>query len=259
MTQTPIAPDGAGEPQAPPASWRALPLQVADARTLLDGGLRLLENLATDPTPTLRWYVATHTAIVLGRGQARDLPASSTPEVEVLTRFSGGGAVLMDRDLLSLDVLLPADHPLLDGDLGAVFLRIGTAWAEALGDLGVPDVTVYRDAGTARRRGDHRERLLAAVCYATIGRGEVLAGGRKVLGLAQRRRRGGALVQCGLLRRWTPGPLLRALGAPAHDPEIEAAAVGLDDLGIPGGPVGNDVLIPAVEQRLIAAMEGTNG
>ncbi|MPZ89440.1 MAG: hypothetical protein GEU81_15505 [Nitriliruptorales bacterium] len=256
MTLTPTAPQGAGEPEAPPASWRTLPLQVAGARALLDEGVRLLENLANEPLPVLRWYIATHTTIVLGRGQARDLHAASTAEVEVLTRFSGGGAVLMDRDLLTLDVLLPADHPLLDGDLGAVFLRIGTAWAQALSELGVPDVAVHRDAGTARRRGDDRERLLAAVCYATIGRGEVLAGGRKLLGLAQRRRRTGALVQCGLLRRWTPGPLLRALGAPSQDPEIEAAAVGLDDLSIPGGPVSNEAVMAAVERRLATAMRG---
>src|SRR3712207_8118648 len=45
---------------------------------------------------------------------------------------------------------------------------------------------LYEGAGTARRQGTPRERLLAAVCYATVGRGEVLAGGRKVVGLAQR-------------------------------------------------------------------------
>jgi hypothetical protein len=42
--------------------------------------------------------------------------------------------------------------------------------------------------------------------------------------------RPGALVQCGLLRRWDPAPLLAALGADPQDAEIAGAAVGLDDL-----------------------------
>jgi lipoate-protein ligase A len=111
---------------------------------------------------------------------------------------------------------------------------------------------VYEGAGTARRRGDARERLLAAVCYATLGRGEVLVDGRKVVGLAQRRRQAGALVQCGLLRRWRPAPLLAALGAGPRDAEIERAAVGLDDLqetrNQPHLP--DEAVMAAVEARL---------
>jgi hypothetical protein len=84
------------------------------------------------------------------------------------------------------------------------------------------------------------------VCYATLGRGEVLSTGRKLLGLAQRRRRHGALVQCGLLRRWEPGPLLAALGADPHDPEIEAAAVGLDELGC--GDLADGTIVAAVSR-----------
>lgn len=238
--------------------WRVLPFTTDEPRVLLDGGVALLESLAGDPVPTLRWYRSTRTAIVLGRGQAAGLAAASTSEVTVLQRFSGGGAVLMDRALLSLDVAVPAGSPLLEGDLGAVFLRVGQAWARALADLGVAGLSVFEGAGTARRQGDARERLLAAVCYATLGRGEVLAGGRKLVGLAQRRRRPGALVQCGLLRRWQPGPLLTALGADPEDPEITAAAVGLDDLRATAGqpPLTDDAVAVAVETRLDATLKG---
>jgi lipoate---protein ligase len=210
--------------------WRVVGTEVGEPGALLEEGVRLLGGLGRDGTPTLRWYRGDRTAIILGRGQAAGLAAHSTGDVTVLSRYSGGGAVLMDPSLLSLDVLIPADSPLLQGDLAAVFVRCGTAWARALRDLGVPEVTVYEGAGTARRQGDARDRLLAAVCYATVGRGEVLTAGRKIVGLAQRRRREGALVQCGLLRRWRPGPLLEALGADPVDPEIEEAAIGLDEV-----------------------------
>lgn len=207
--------------------WRVLPFEVADPAVLLDRGVALLESFADEPVPTLRWYRATRPTLVLGRGQ-RTLP--TTADLPVVARHSGGGAVLMDTDLLSLDVLVPADHPWLEGGPGAVFAPVGASWAEALRAVGVPDVAVHHGPAAARRQGDAREQLLAAVCYATLGRGEVTAGGRKLVGLAQRRRRQGALVQCGLLRRWRPARLLAALGADPDDAEVAASAVGLDDL-----------------------------
>lgn len=231
------------------SNWRVLPLEIDEAQALLDRGLALLDGLADEPTPTLRWYQASTPALVLGRGQVGAFGKSDG--IALLMRFSGGGGVLLNADVLSLDVLLPAGHPLLDGDLGAVFARVGGAWARALGGLGVPRVTVWDGPSTARRRGTDRERLLAAVCYATLGRGEVLAGGRKLVGLAQRRRRQGALVQCGLLRRWRPAQLLHALGADPDDAEICRHAVGLADLL--ADPPPDETLMRAVERELSGA------
>jgi lipoate-protein ligase A len=238
-------------PSGAQASWRVLPLEVGEAGALLDRGRALLEELASDPSPTLRWYEVSTPAIVLGRGQ-RSVMANAIPSVtstDVVTRFSGGGAVLLDHDILSLDVLLPTGHPLLDGDLAAVFLRIGRAWARALGTLGVSDLVVWDGPSTARRRGSDRERVLAAVCYATVGRGEVLAGGRKLVGLAQRRRHQGALIQCGLLRQWRPACLLQALGIDPHDPEITRHAVGLNELC--AQPPATPLVMRAVERELL--------
>lgn len=236
-----------------------MPLAEGEPSTLLADGLALFDRLAADPRPVLRPYRSDRTAIVLGRGQAHDLAATSTPSVEVLTRASGGGAVLMDPHLVSLDVLVPAGHPLLGraGDLGAVFLEVGRAWAEALTPLGVPDLAVFIAAAAARRRGTPRERLLAAVCYATLGRGEVTTGGRKLVGLAQRRRRPGALVQCGLLRRWSPGALLAALGGDPDDAEVHAAAVGLDETA--AGNVSDEEVVARVVTALRARLDEPEG
>lgn len=212
--------------------------------------MALLDRLAEDPTPTLRWYRSTTTAIVLGRGQRETLLESrDVGAVDVVGRFSGGGAVLMDDGLLSADIIVPAHHPLAAGDIGAIFERVGAAWAAALGDLGVTGLAVHRGPSGARVRGSPRQRLLAAVCYATLGRGEVVAGGRKLVGLSQRRRAVGALVQCGLLRRWQPAALLEALGADADDPEVLAAAVGLDDLV--ADPPDDAAVMAAVERRVV--------
>lgn len=215
----------------------------------------LLDGLAHDPVPTLRWYRSTAPAVVVGRGQRVDAAGADRPVF--VARHSGGGAVLMDAGLLSLDVLVPAGDPLLAGDVGAVFGRVGAAWAAALTALGVPAVGVHDGPSTAHRLGDARQRLLASICYATLGRGEVLAGGRKLVGLAQRRRRPGALVQCGLLRRWRPGPLLAALGASPDDPDVTAHAVGLDELVDP--PLPDVTVRTAVEAAMqtMATQEST--
>jgi lipoate---protein ligase len=195
----------------------------APVAELLADGVRLLDQLEQEPTPTLRWARASDTVVVMGRGQEVRLEqVRARAPVPVIGRMSGGGAVWVEPSLVWLDVLIPAGHAWLDGDLSSVFLAVGRRWAGAMGDLGVPNLGVHE--GPAGR---------SPVCYATLGRGEVTAGGRKLVGLSQRRRRPGALVQCGLLRRWDPGPLLAALGEDPSDTAVHAAAVGLDELLAP--------------------------
>lgn len=234
--------------------WRELPPVVGPPEELIAGGAALLAALTPDALPVLRWYRASSPALILGRGQRAALPGD-VGELTVVPRFTGGGAVLMDDGLLSLDVVLPAGHPWLDGAMTDVFLRVGSVWAAALRGLGVVDVTVHDAAGTGRRQGTPREQLLAAICYATLGYGEVTAGGRKLVGLAQRRRRNGALVQCGLLRRWEPRDLLAAFAADGDDEQIRHAAVGLDDLLAP--PPSDEAVEDAVLTALQEAIAGS--
>ena len=233
-------------------TWRALPLRTGDAGDLLAEGMRLFDAVA-DSGPTLRWYRSDAPAIVLGRGQ-RGLAVGDGAH-PVTTRFSGGGAVWLAPDVLSLDVLVPAGHPWFTTRLDRVFIEVGMRWEAALRGLGVDDLTVHDGPADARRRGTPRERLLAAVCYATRGRGEVLWRGRKLVGLAQRRRRHGAMVQCGILRNWEPAHLLARLGADPDDPEIARAAVGLCE--VMGAPPDDTDIMPAVEQAFASVPDGT--
>lgn len=232
--------------------WRIIPLQTGSADDLLKEGMTLFDAL-DDIGPALRWYRSDAPAIVLGRGQrSLHLAAGAHP---VSTRFSGGGAVWLAPDVLSLDVLVPAGHPWFTAQLDRVFTTVGDRWQQALGCLGVDDLTVHDGPADARRRGTAREQLLAAVCYATRGRGEVLWRGRKLVGLAQRRRRHGAMVQCGLLRHWEPEHLLTRLGADPTDPEIARAAVGLAEV-MPDPP--DDTQIMRAVQAAFAASPATH-
>lgn len=226
--------------------WLDLGMERGSSEDLLARCTDLLDAAGRDGRPRLRWYVPTDGAIVLGRGQRH---ATEVADHVQLQRPSGGGAVLMDGDLLSLDVVLPTGHPwLAEDDLGTVFDPIGRAWAAALTDLGVPDVAIHSGPATATRLGPLEQRPLAEVCYASLGRGEVTAAGRKLVGLSQRRRRQGALIQCGIMRRWKPAALIEALGVDPARTAIERAAVGIDDLVVP--PASDFTIMRAVRRHL---------
>jgi lipoate-protein ligase A len=223
-------------------------LERGEPVQLLRRGEQLLDTLADDPSPTVRWYRADTPALVLGRGQADVLgPDLSELGMPVVTRASGGGVLMLDPGVLALDVLVPAGEPLSGDSPGQTAVAIGQAWARGLTELGLDRIAVHRGASQARRRGSPRQRLLAAICYATLGRGEVTAGGRKLVGVAQRRRRTGILVQCGLLRRWEPARLLSLLGADPDDAEVASHAVGLDELAT-STPSDEDVITAVTRQ-----------
>jgi lipoate-protein ligase A len=94
----------------------------------------------------------------------------------------------------------------------------------ALGELGLSDLTVHRGRLALSRWG----RL---VCFAGVGAGEVLAGGRKVVGISQRRTRHAVRFQCVALREWDPARLLDVLELDelarlAAERDLDAIATG---------------------------------
>lgn len=216
-----------------------------------DTGESLLARSATlldDPKPLLRWYVPTDSTIVLGRGQQAIHAVAGFNQV---TRPSGGGAVRLDPGLLSLDVVIPAGHPWTQGrHLADVFIPVGQAWMRALNALGVPDLSIWEGAATATRLGTPEQAALAAVCYASMGRGEIATGEKKLVGLSQRQRRGGALVQCGIAHHWDPAPLIEAMDVTIAQDAIWNAAIGIDD--VLGHSVDDHTIIAAVNHAFLS-------
>ncbi|HEX2382259.1 MAG TPA: hypothetical protein VHI95_06460, partial [Acidimicrobiales bacterium] len=65
-------------------------------------------------------------------------------------------------------------------------------------------------------------------CFAGLGPGEVTIGGRKAVGISQRRTRAGARFQCVAYERWDPSQLADLLRLPAETATaLEAAGTGL--------------------------------
>lgn len=153
-------------------------------------------DVPDDPVRTLRWCNPTDVAVVLGRSQdASILDESVLSElgIAVARRRSGGGLVLVEPSSMCwFDVVVPAGDVLWDDDVGRAFHWLGNAIADALHGLGSHDARVHTGAmlhGLFARE----------VCFLSTGPGEVLASGRKVVGISQRRRKSGAVFHCSVL------------------------------------------------------------
>ena len=156
-------------------------------------------------------------ALVLGSTQP---VVEARGDVEVVRRRSGGGAVLLrPGETVWVDVVVPAGDPLATDDVSRSFWWLGEVWAAALGQ------------GLSVHRGPMvRTRWSSAVCFAGVGPGELLTvDGRKVVGLASRRTRDGALFQCAVPLVWDPAAYVELLGLPAGaEGELAGVAAPVD-------------------------------
>lgn len=159
------------------------------------------------PRPTVRLLQVDRPALVLGSTQPDDAVDTESAErrgVEVVRRRSGGGAVmLVPGEVLWIDVFVPARHQLWEADVGLAFAWLGQMWVDALAELTI--------TGHWHRRSMPTSPWSHLVCFAGVGAGEVTVGGRKVVGMSQRRTRAGSMFQCAALLRWDPTALLELL------------------------------------------------
>lgn len=182
-------------------------------------------------------------ALVLGSTQPEDhvdRAAVAVAGIDLVRRRSGGGAVLLvPGSALWVDVVVPRADPCWCDDVGRATHWLGGVWQSALADLGVA-ATVHTGALMSTPWS-------ALVCFAGLGPGEVSAGGRKLVGISQRRTRAGARFQCVVHRHWDPAPLLALL---ALDHEERARAT----TGLTGVATGLDRPTAEVVEALVAHM-----
>jgi lipoate-protein ligase A len=156
-------------------------------------------------------------ALVLGSTQRA--VEIAVPGLDVVHRRSGGGAVWVDpASTIWVDVVVPRGDARWDDDVGRATHWLGDAWAAA-----VPGSVVHRG-------GLQRSALSDLVCFAGLGPGELTRGGRKVVGISQRRTRAAARFQCVAYERWDAGPLEDALGLERGSIAARGDAVGPRDV-----------------------------
>lgn len=195
--------------------------------------------------PTVWVFDIPEPLLALGSAQREhvaDLAAAEARGVDVVRRNTGGGAVLMlPGEGLWIDVLLPRDDPRWVDDITRSAHWLGKAWSQAFERLGV-ETEVHRG-------GLERTPWGRLVCFAAMGPGEVTIGGRKAIGIAQRRTREGARFQCLALSRWDPEGLLDLLKL---DPVERAVAA--DDLAT--AACGVEVPLEELEEAFLATLRG---
>jgi lipoate-protein ligase A len=175
-------------------------------------------------SPALWWCDPTDSAIVLGsrqQPQTVDVERCRALGLSVVRRRSGGGAVLVEPAAVAwCDLVLP--HGVAPDDVRGSMVWAGERWRQALGALGVGPLLLH-DGGMLCTPWS------SLVCFAGTGPGELLdPGGRKLLGLSQRRSRHGVRIQ-GTVYRRPPSVDITTLFTdatpPAALPEIATADV----------------------------------
>jgi lipoate-protein ligase A len=174
--------------QAASASpWRLIVDPPADGAWNMAVDEAILEGYERDGAsraPTLRLYGWDPAAISLGRSQpapsSRHAATLAAGGIDLVRRPTGGEAVLHEIERTYAVVGTLGDST-FDRSVVATYKTIATALTAGLATLGVATVAV------APRRDDPRR--VGAACFERIGAWELSAGGRKLVGSAQARRR----------------------------------------------------------------------
>src|SRR5262245_43146678 len=236
---------------------RRLPPSAGPADIELAGGPALLAGVEQTGMPALRWYGMDPPALIVGSSQSLDeidRAACAAAGLRIHRRRSGGG-VVVSTDMLMLDLVLPRGHSLYVDDVTESYRWIGEVWATALRDLGVDANVVSVEAARADARS--LDPLVRRVCFGGLSPYEVVIGQRKLVGLAQVRRRAGMLYQAGVYRRWAPQPTTALLAAAPDERaklerQLAARVVGLEELH----DAPSAAAVTAAVEAALARLEG---
>ena len=149
----------------------------------------ILEAVASGlQPPTLRLYGWRPFCLSLGYGQrASDVDTAALDQRgwDLVRRPTGGKAIL-HGDELTYSLCLPQHHPLACGDIIESYRRISAGFLYALGEFGL-------DAESERQNASRRPAAVGPVCFEIPSHYEISVAGRKLIGSAQMRRKGGLL------------------------------------------------------------------
>jgi len=209
--------------------------------------------------PKMRFWTYETAGVVLGcsqRGLVSAVGAAQRAGVPLAGRQAGGGAVLTGPWMLSVSVVLPVTHPLSLGGALAGYRRIGEAFAKVLREAGIEAHALTPDeARVAQQAGAGPD--LQWACYGGLSPWEVVVGRRKIVGLAQVRRRTGVLVAAGLLLgRPDWAMLCKAVGKPDGDAAILAQRTSSCEEELGWEPPLDDIAF-ALRRRLQEAVQAS--
>ncbi len=155
---------------------------------------------STVTRPHWRVWLYDAPQIVLGCSQRRLLAevAARAASIPVCVRPSGGGAVLAGPWMIGVSAILPVAHPLLGTSLTDGYRWLGELFVRVLDGAGI--ATQALDPARQPLHDASADPAPGWACFGGLSAWEVVdAHRRKLVGLAQQRRRTGVLVTAGLL------------------------------------------------------------
>ncbi len=202
--------------------------------------------------PVLRLFTFAPAGITLGRAQdpARvlDLERCARDRVPWAVRPTGGRAILHDREWTS-SFTAPLSHPDAAGSIAASYARLSSLIVRSLERLGVP--AALAPGARAPRAGAGGSQ---APCFASTARHEIVLGGRKLVGSAQRRG-ARALLQQGSVLLGPGHERLADYLALGSDGRARARAALLEAAADAGAWLGADLALARWAEALLEVLE----
>jgi lipoate-protein ligase A len=199
----------------PAATWRLILGGEADGATNMAVDEAILDAVVEGKSrPTLRFYGWSPPCLSLGRSQPSsdvNWAACRTDGVDVVRRPTGGKAIL-HTDELTYSVALPLSDPRVEGGVVQAYRRLSEGLLAGLQSLNAP--VIQAAGGSSAVGGDP-----SAVCFETPSSYEIIAGGRKLVGSAQWRARGGVLQHGTLPLHGDLGRILNYLSVSGEERE----------------------------------------
>jgi lipoate-protein ligase A len=177
------------EREYPPAEWRLLNTGAQDGATNMAIDEAILESVVAGRAgPTLRFYAWAPPCVSIGFGQSiSDVDRAACQERgwDVIRRPSGGKAIL-HVDELTYSVCAPLDEPRVAGGIVESYGRLVAGLLAGLRGLGL-------EPAEAKPEYAPEQEAEGPVCFDGPARYEVTVAGRKLVGSAQARPKGGVL------------------------------------------------------------------
>lgn len=175
----------------------------------------------------------------------------------LLVRESGGGAVLTGPWMVGVSVVLPPAHPWVSKGLVESYRPLGQLHGDALQAFGVTSHTLPPQA-LRQPNNSVGSRTVDWACFGSLSPWEVVdTQGRKLVGLAQRRRQTGVLLVAGTLISTVDWALLcEAMGHPQDAPTLARQTVcaqALADQPIQSGQFARHIA-QALERELATSV-----
>ena len=190
--------------------WEVLDTGVSCAQSNMDQDAELLSQLGERVSPLIHFYdwegkCATY-GLLVNPEQFLDMEAVHEQGVTLARRPTGGGIVFHIRDL-AFSVLVPAKSPLFSKNTLENYALINNAVLGAVQEF----LQKATDLKLTPQDGPAWEKAAARFCMARPTKYDVVVGGRKVAGAAQRKTKKGFLHQGTIALGMPDAGLLSAL------------------------------------------------